>query len=303
MNKNIKRESWNDFSRYLPERTTVQAGDEIPSFKVFRRDNFLENFSKEVPFIQRDFFKICYFTGHTKIHLGNDTMEIRKRGLFFGNPQIPYKWEYLEPNQQGYFAIFTPRFFDGFGHIFDYPVFRKGGQPLYSLDNIQEKTIESIFDAMVEESHSRYPYKHDVIRGLLQQLIHLAQKTLPPVSANHVKSGSAKLLHDFHQILESQFPILSKNDVLTWRSPMALADKLSVHVNYLNRVVKQCSGRTTTQYISDRLLLESKRLLATTHWSIAEIADVLDFREPPHFINFFKKGYGKTPAAYRKLLV
>ena len=303
MSNNIKKQSWYEFSSHMLETNPEHSGDEIPSFKVFRRDDSRQNFSKEVPIAHRNFFKICYFTGHTKIHLGNKTMEVQKRGLFFGNPQIPYNWEYLEANQQGYFAIFTPHFFDGFGHIFDYPVFRKNGQPLYSLDNFQENTIESIFNTMLEESRSKYAYKEDVIRGLLQDLIHLAQKTLPPASANPVKAGSAKLMEEFQQVFESQFPITSKDDILAWRSPMALADKLCVHVNYLNRVIKRFSGKTSTQYIHDRLLLESKKLLATTHWSIAEISEVLDFREPPHFINFFKKGYGNTPAAFRKLLV
>ena len=52
--------------------------------------------------------------------------------------------------------------------------------------------------------------------------------------------------------------------------------------------------------IADRLLLEAKKLLRYTDFTIAEIADYLGFEEPTHFGRFFKRNLSLTPLEYRR---
>lgn len=57
--------------------------------------------------------------------------------------------------------------------------------------------------------------------------------------------------------MERQFPIDDLKQVFTLRAPADYADKLNIHVNYLNRAVKTITGKTTTQLISDRVLSDA----------------------------------------------
>ena len=75
---------------------------------------------------------------------------------------------------------------------------------------------------------------------------------------------------------------------------------LAVHVNHLNKVLKENTGKTTTELITSRVVQESKILLKQTDWNISEIAYSLGFEEVAHFSNFFKKQTSLTPLAFRE---
>lgn len=78
------------------------------------------------------------------------------------------------------------------------------------------------------------------------------------------------------------------------------ADALSCHEKTLNQTCRQYAGQTAKQFVNQRILLESKRLLAYTETSVKEIAWQLGFEEATHFGKFFKKEMQKTPLAFRK---
>lgn len=99
--------------------------------------------------------------------------------------------------------------------------------------------------------------------------------------------------------MERQFPIESHNQTLRLRTAKDYADRLSVHVNHLNKVLKENTGKTTTDIISSRIAQEAKILLKHTDWNISEIAYSLGFEEVAHFSNFFKKQVSVAPLAFR----
>ncbi|RZM05180.1 MAG: AraC family transcriptional regulator, partial [Pedobacter sp.] len=77
------------------------------------------------------------------------------------------------------------------------------------------------------------------------------------------------------------------------------ANDLGVHANYLNRSIKEVTGKTTTAHISERLVSEAKAILQHTDWNIAEVAYALGFEYPTYFNNFFKKQTGVSPSSVR----
>jgi AraC-like DNA-binding protein len=88
-----------------------------------------------------------------------------------------------------------------------------------------------------------------------------------------------------------------------FRSPTEFASQLAVHVNHLNRALKEVTGKTTSQLIAERIVQEARALLKHTDWNISEIAWCLGFEELPHFINFFKKNAQITPKSFRMAIV
>ena len=87
------------------------------------------------------------------------------------------------------------------------------------------------------------------------------------------------------------------------RSASDFANQLNVHVNHLNRAVKETTQKTTTQIISERILQESKILLRHSAWSVSEIAYALGFTEVTHFNNFFKKHVQMSPLKFRNVSI
>ena len=100
-------------------------------------------------------------------------------------------------------------------------------------------------------------------------------------------------------MLERQFPIESTHQKLDLKTPKDYANRLAIHVNHLNKVLKENTGKTTTDLISNRVLQEAKILLKQTNWNVSEIAYCLGFEEVAHFSNFFKKQTQVAPLNFR----
>ena len=73
---------------------------------------------------------------------------------------------------------------------------------------------------------------------------------------------------------------------------------LEISNKELNKVVKKRTGILTKEFIQSRLLLESKRLLFHSKLTVKEVAYELNFKEPSHFSNFFKKETGNYPLIF-----
>ena len=153
---------------------------------------------------------------------------------------------------------------------------------------------------MIQEQQSDYQYKDDLIRDYINLILHESLKLEPSKNFDQKKSAAERLTSVFLELLERQFPIESPESPLMLRTPNDFAENLAVHVNYLNRAVKQVTGKTTSQHISERITSEAKAILINTKWNTAEFAYALGFDYPTYFNNFFKKQTGNSPSMLRK---
>ena len=85
------------------------------------------------------------------------------------------------------------------------------------------------------------------------------------------------------------------------RSGRYYAEKLNLSLKHLNDLTNNTLGKTVTQLIHERILLEAKRGIAYTDKSIKEMSYELGFKDPAYFNRFFKKLMGKTPDEFRKI--
>lgn len=152
---------------------------------------------------------------------------------------------------------------------------------------------------MITEQESNYPYKDELIRNYISLIIHESLKLEPSENYKQTKNAASRLTSVFLELLERQFPIETTDTPLTLKTAQHYADILNVHVNYLNRAIKETTGKSTTSHITDRVITESKALLQHTDWIIAEVAYSLGFDYPTYFNNFFKKQTGTNPKSFR----
>lgn len=296
-----KTESIEDFYRMKTNWMPDNLKKEIGHFNVFRLDDFIGCRAKPLPYSRKDYFKVSLVIGKNRVHYADKIIEIDRPALLFANPRIPYNWEALDEEQSGFFCIFTEAFFNHFGHINEYPVFKPGGNPVFFLSEEQTAEVRDIFLQMEEEIGSDYSYKYDVLRTRVLDLVHLAMKLQPAATTfYHSSNASTRISSLFTELLERQFPIESPGQQVGFRTPAEFAGQLAVHVNHLNRALKEVTGKTTSRLIAERVGQEARALLKHTDWNISEIGWCLGFGELPHFINFFKKDVGVTPRTFRE---
>lgn len=282
---------------YIPDKLQQDLGH----FNVFRMEDCIVDGQLTVAYSRRDFYKVSLLRGDTIFHYADKTVEVKGSALIFFNPQVPYSWESLSGDNTGYFCIFKESFFTGAtrGNLHDLPMMIPGGIPSYVLTKSQDKEVTQLFKKMLTEINTDYIYKYDLLRSYLTEIIHYALKMQPSETLYQHADAKSRITAVFTDLLERQFPIESPSQRFSLRSANDFAKQLSVHVNHLNRAIRETTGKTTTTHIAERLTAEAKALLKHTNWNVSEISYALGFEEPAHFNNFFKKQTTITPGAFR----
>jgi AraC-like DNA-binding protein len=274
--------------------------NEIGHFNVFEHEPVEPGKSRPLPYKRRDFYKIMLVVGDIKMNYADRVVDIKKQAIFFSNPQIPYSCEDLERIESGYYCIFNQHFFHKFGDLSQYSVFQPGGNHVFELTENQVEQVLVIYRKMFEEIKSDYIHKYDVLRNLVFELLHFALKIQPATNFDRQQiNASTRIATIFQELLERQFPIDDNHQRINLRSASEFANQLNVHVNHLNRAVKEITQKTTSQLIAERVLQEAKILLRHSAWSVSEIAFALGFTEVTHFNNFFKKHVLISPLKFR----
>jgi AraC-like DNA-binding protein len=256
---------------------------------------------------RRDYYKITLITAGSGIFtLGDRRYEVAAPAMIFTNPHEIKTWESTSHEQEGYNCLFTERLFEKQRHyreeVTRHPLFQPGAQAVVLLTAQQVAVLDSIFAQMMREYHNTAALKQEAMMIYLQLLLLEGKRIGLEAEGGHKPLNAAQLLAQrFTDLLEKQFPLETTQQQLGLRSAGEYAQELNVHPNHLNATIKQLTGRTVSEHIRQRILLEAKLLLLHTDWHIAEIAWCLGFEEPANFTHFFKTQTGQTPHIFRSL--
>lgn len=310
--KNIESTSLEDFyneaanatGRDIKSLLPPGIDKEVGHFNVFdTAETFRQVKLRNVmPYNRRNYYKIALIRGRNRAEYADKVIEIQKNALLFATPKVPYHYVPLDDQQSGKFCVFTDAFLikNKTGVLLDeLPLFKAGGYPVFEISDEDAEEILRVFRKMQQELASDYEFKYDLLRNYVLELIHYGQKMNPATAIQPHPNAATRIASLFVELLERQFPIESPHQRLGLRTAKEYAEGLAVHVNHLNKVLREHTGQTTTALIHDRIVQEAKILLKQTDWNVSEIAFSLGFEEVAHFSNFFKKQTAVAPLAFR----
>ena len=149
--------------------------------------------------------------------------------------------------------------------------------PVFELTDEQLEDIKQIYRKMQTELVSDYAQKYDLLINLVCDLLHYTFKMKPASKAEKQANASQRITHIFPELLE-----------------------LSVHVNHLNRAVKEITEKRHRRSLRN-VYCRRQRFCEgipngmfpklSTHWS----------KEATHFNNFFRKNMQMTPMRFREM--
>jgi AraC family transcriptional activator of pobA len=91
-----------------------------------------------------------------------------------------------------------------------------------------------------------------------------------------------------------EFKLVVETHLTQQPSINAIAEKLALTTNSLYRIVKEFSGSSPKEFLTNRLMIEAQRKLNYTSLSVKELAFELGFNDPDYFSRLFKKCTGKN---------
>ncbi len=296
--------SLDDFYQKNGAELPAGISKEVGHFNVFEAEKLFDKVSgsRIMPYNRRAYYKISWLNGKSRAEYADKVIDIKANALLFATPKIPYHWVPEDGNQTGMFCIFTEDFLAAQNSkvkLDTLPIFQPGQYPVFQLNEAEQQEVAYIFRKMLRELNADYKFKYDLLRSLVMELIHFGQKLQPLSAISSAQNASERIASLFTELLERQFPLEPQHSRIGLRSAKDFADRLAVHVNHLNKALKEITGQTTSQLIGKRLLQEAKILLKQTDSTIAEIAFTLGFDDQAHFSTFFKKHTAYSPSAFR----
>lgn len=223
------------------------------------------------------------------------TYDITPHQLYFLTPGQVHSWQ-LSADARGYNLFFEANFFRSrFGNrLHQYPFYHSHQhQPLLTVTT-QHDLVGDLFKYAYDEYDQRQANRAEVFLSFLHLMLETANRLY-----NQQWPGTDTQLYDrvrqYEELLEQQF--------LTVREVSVYADQMSLTPNYLNHICKKVVGKTASQLLHERLIVEAQRLLTHTTQSVKEIGFQLMFEDPSYFVRFFKKHTGHTPVEFRQQLV
>lgn len=159
-----------------------------------------------------------------------------------------------------------------------------------------------------------------ILQDYMEKIVRELQHPIDKFSKSLIISNIEVLLNYCMRFYERQFITREdmNHDALArferllndyWDSGMAkqyglptvkyFADKICLSPNYFGDLVKSETGKTAQEYIQLKIVEMAKNAMLTPDLNIKQIADMLGFQQPQHFLRFFKREVGCTPKEYR----
>lgn len=292
----------NTLKSFYEHRTNANntIGTEIGHFNIVEVESLKVPNKDEPKYNRRSYFKISYVEGKSQINYINKRIAIDGPTLVFTNPVSPYDWETDGEPQTGYVCIFTADYLAHFIDLQQCLLFSTEVNSVVPLSEITIPLIKDIFLRMRLELGSDYRFKHDLIRHMLLEVIHYAQKEISPFAGIEKQHSAYERIYlRFAALLNDQFSGKTVKNGDIKKSPAFFASEIGIHINHLNKALQAITGQSTTKLIQKRTLEEAMFLLKSSKLSVKEIAWKLGFEQANHFSVFFKRNIHQAPHVFR----
>lgn len=278
--------------------------DTIPYQKLPLKGQFsifeLEHFHSELsglPHRHHD-FQIIWMTKAKGEHIVDFvTYDMEDQMIFVLRPgqihQLPGYCIY------GFCITFTEKFYFSNKHdresLYDFTTLFDDSQEYapIRISNPTAANLSMLITLMQQELSVQFEgSSSSVIKHLLNAFLLLAER-----EKKHNVANSPALLHHDARIIELR-RVVEKHFRKEHQTTF-YAQHFALTAKRLNEITREAIGKTVTDMIRARLILEAKRQLAFSHRSVKEICYELGFEDPAYFSRFFRQHTSSSPHEFR----
>ncbi|MHC0446004.1 helix-turn-helix domain-containing protein [Flavobacterium sp. 3-218] len=243
---------------------------------------------------RHDSYLMVFFTKGSGLHeVDFDQFEIKRGSLFVLQPGQMHHWN-LSEDIEGFVIIFSQELYNlyfGQKKINDYNFYHSiHNRPEMVFEENEIPKILPFFNLLIQENTQNNKYQLDKLLNLLD-CIHIEVSRKYSETYSHQTHSYNIKINTFESLLEEYFR--------TEKLPSFYAEKLNITLKHLNRICNEILQKTATEVITDRVILEIKRMLIDKQLAVNEVAFKVGYEDYSYFSRFFKKQTGMSPTEFR----
>ncbi|KMQ59992.1 AraC family transcriptional regulator [Chryseobacterium angstadtii] len=248
---------------------------------------------------RHDFYVAVLFTKGKGIHeIDFQRYEVSEGSLFFLSPGQIHSWE-LSEDIDGYIFFCSQEFYEMHyvsQKLRNFPFFGSVSFPRklqLEADELEKNSF--LFQELGKEHLQQHVMKEGLILSLMSQIFINATRLFSKdidIRSSSVSLSYFKHYQDFENLIEQHFT--EQKSISYYASLMGITPK------HLNRIAQTTVQKTATDMITERVVLEAKRMLMYLDESLVEIAFRLGYEEYSYFVRVFRKNSGMTPTQFMR---
>ena len=162
--------------------------------------------------------------------------------------------------------------------------------PVIKIPKSDLRKFESFWKMFLLESEEQDSFQIEMIRTMLKRYVILCTRIYKDQN-NLIHEEESSLIREFNFLVEQHFR--DKHRVSDYASLLNRSPKT------LSNIFQKHSSKSPLQFIQNRKILESKRLLGFSDLQVQEIGHQIGYDEIQSFSRFFKRQTGHSPVSYR----
>lgn len=245
-----------------------------------------------------NFYLCVLFTeGFGKHEIDFNSYSVNPGKVFFLKPGQTHSWQF-DTKPEGFIFFHSQEFYElkFLDHTLNSFPFYYSNQnpPLLELSKTKMNALQLKFEEVYVEYKQQNILKELKIINLINSIY------IDLTRAYTAEINLEKLVSPSYSVIIEHLENLINQHFYKEKLPKFYSEQLNITTKHLNRVVKKTLNKTTSQLISERIILESKRLIIHSENNLAAIANILQFSDYAYFSRFFKSKTGMTPISFRK---
>ena len=236
--------------------------------------------------------------------------------IFFNSPYQILSWD-IAPDWRGFYVMFNEEFFrtDSTGTkrtqlsrkriTSQYPFLLNDQTTPLKVSAEEAELFIGLFNNINFEFQLDADHSKEIIAHYLNVLLYKTSRlykrsTLESAPKQLQRNKDLEIVSRFKTQMELSFQPGKIYSQFNPHQVQFYAEKLNLHPNHFNAVVKRITDKSASEHIYGYVLSLAKTKLRKTSKSVKEIAFELYYSYPNHFTKFFKNHTGKTPSRFRK---
>ena len=162
--------------------------------------------------------------------------------------------------------------------------------PIIEIPKSDLRKFESFWKMFLLELEEQDNFQIEMIRTMLKRYVILCTRIYKD-QKNLINEDQTSLIREFNFLVEQHFR--DKHKVADYAALLNKSPKT------LSNIFHKHSSKSPLQFIQNRKILESKRLLGYSDLQVQEIGYQVGYDDVQSFSRFFKKQTGHSPISYR----
>lgn len=250
----------------------------------------------DIPF-RRNFYAvgIC-LRGTAELKANLETYTIKPNSLVTKPPYVINHWTFMSDDFETLTIFFTKDFISNNSNVNldKFEFFESSAKHVFQISDEQTKNIINSLTIIKDKYYQSHQFTTEILTNLINNLLY----EIAVIYDEQISIANSTQTRG--QFLVSEFKKLVNLHSIKKRSVTFYAEKLFITPKHLSETIKEITGKTAIEWITEAAILEAKVLLQNPSLNASQISAILQFPDSSTFGKFFKKNVGLSPNAYKK---